>query len=220
MDKIVFFIFFFFSVSVQAQEIKISEVNETFSKKVKVSGSYFHGLQYAGKHELDELYVHLPEASAGKLCIAIISIDGRYKAKLRHKILSPLSGRTKISFNSKYLDSLSSYKENELAINARLGDNCGQELTAPKLVVSWGEEFAPVDLIIFLRSDAHKDTAMLPNSERPLYTVKCQKITGSYNVSYDKKCILSAKEFQKYNTVEFVRKHFRKYKNEFISIKK
>lgn len=195
--------------------INNENVSETYTSTVKVSGNFHLGIQYEGNPNLDELYVNIPEDSNGLLCVKLASIDGQYKAELRHDLTDYDNGFAKVNFSSKYKNELTDLKENELAVLALIGEDC-QSSKSKILIASWSKNIEGLSPVLLIRSDARKDEVHAPSIGESKFNVKCEMFENTNKVTFDKYCYLEGLDFSKYSTLEVERKHFRKMKNEKI----
>jgi len=196
------------------QIISIKNINETYNEKVKVSGSFYLGMQFGQKTELEKLNVLFPDNTGGALCIDIASIDGRYKASIEHKLAQPVSGLNQLDFPSKYQSELNSYKPNELAVKTTIGKDC-EGSNNKSLISSWTNEIAGKDVVLLIRSDARKDVVYIHNIQKGF---KCKKFKSEYKVIYDKYCELKGIDLAKVNSLKIKRKNLQKMPDEIIKL--
>lgn len=208
----------FLSSSVFA-EIVVSNnsVNESYSQNVKVVGEFLVGVQLKNKDNKRLLHVLFPKDTSGFLCIALSSIDGKYKATLSHQIETPVSGTTKINFKSNYPGILSDYSNQEIAISSSIRPSCDSHAISKRLVSSWSDDTSD-ELILLIRSNARKDVAYIPAKNNYVVKSKCKKIRKSYNVSYDKYCSIKGLDLSKISQIEVVRKNLQPIESEIIKI--
>ena len=197
--------------------ISADSVNESYSKSVEVSGEYLLGMQLVSKDDSRSLHVFFPKDSKGNLCVELSSIDGKYKAKIKHEILNPVSGSTKIDFKSQYQDIMKDYTDQEIAISATLRDSCHSNAISKRLISSWSNNVTD-ELVLLIRSSARKDVAYIPNKEKHAITSKCKKFRKSYNVSYDKYCVLKGIDIDGIEEIEIVRKNLQPIESEIIKV--
>jgi hypothetical protein len=79
----------------QAQAIASPEVfTEAYLDQVPVSGSILTGLQYSTPSDSvgRNLWIRIPRAATGKLCISVITDDGRYSAAAEFNLSALSSG--------------------------------------------------------------------------------------------------------------------------------
>jgi hypothetical protein len=196
----------------------VQNISENFSPTVKVSGLYLHGFQYAGHFQSSELYLFFPAQSTGKLCIALSSYDGKYKAKLEHDITEPQNGWTLIDFMSRYESELEEYAADEIAIHASFEEKCGMR-RGGLLAAAWSDPASlegPLRLLI--RSEAKVDTVHIPNQQQPEASFTCEKIDRQNRVSYDKLCVLEGIELSALDQLDVERRYFRPFKTEHIKV--
>lgn len=213
--------------------VELTNIDETFSDTVKVSGEFLKGVQLVVEETQDQslssffggassraLYVFFaPDALASaehlSLCVTLSSIDGRYRAHMSYRLnynqKSKLQGFVKLPFESRHADELSGYADQEIAILVRIKESCDDRLEGKTLVASWNqlqeELFESANLILFIRSDARKDVASFQSNGQTLTSVRCKKIRDTYNVSYDKFCTVKGIQFDKKMRIEFERKN-------------
>ncbi|MET0123821.1 MAG: hypothetical protein ABW124_22545 [Candidatus Thiodiazotropha sp. 6PLUC9] len=202
-------------------DIVVSEnsISESYSQSIKVSGEFLVGIQTASKIKGRDkaLHVMFPDNSEGWLCIDIKSNDGRYKATLAHNIEQPISGVTKIVFNSKFQEVLNKYSADEVAIKSSFKSSCNEHKSQKLLISSW-DRIISDELLLLIRSDARKDTAYTPDSLNPASSAKCKRIRRSNNISYDKTCVIKTFDISRMNKIEIVRKNLQPISPEIITI--
>lgn len=188
------------------------EVVEKYSETVKASGALIQGLQLSSEYKSSYLFLDFPKDSVGQLCIDLSSFDGKYKANIRHNIVEPISGITKVSFESKYHKQLQSFGVDELAIKASFSEKCGTQ-KGKYLVAGWQKledlKNSPVKLL--LRSEARIDQVHLPNEQNPQETLRCEKIEGTNTVSFDTECAFSLAQIKKIKGFDIARKRLRSF---------
>ncbi len=197
--------------------VSSNSVDESYSKNVEVSGEYLVGIQLVTNDDLKSLHVIFPKDSKGNLCIELSTIDGKYKAKIKHQITNPISGVTKVNFKSHYQDILKNYSGLEIAISASLRDSCDSNIISKRLISSWGANVND-ELVLLIRSSARKDVAYIPNKQKYVIKSKCKKFRKSYNVSYDKYCVLKGVDLGSLKEIEVVRKNLQPIESEQIKI--
>ncbi|WP_394172301.1 hypothetical protein [Thalassotalea litorea] len=208
---------FLVALKLMAAEISIDEnsFEESFSHTVQVSGNFYVGLQMASDDNIEQLVVLFPEGSTGMLCIAISSIDGRYKAKIEQEISSPISGWTQVLFDSAHQGELNKYIANELAVLARVGGSCTKS-GARSILSSWYQRVSnDQEMVLLLRSDARKDTVVIDGHDG---SFKCKKFKNSYKVTYDKYCPLKGIDITQVPILEVQRKNLQDVPDEKIEL--
>lgn len=192
-------------------------VDESYSKNVEVSGEYLVGMQLETNNDIKSLHVIFPKNSTGNLCVELSTIDGKYKAKIKHQIISPISGSIKVNFKSAYQDVMKDYSAQEIAISASLRNSCDSNIISKRLISSWGDNLTD-ELILLIRSSARKDVAYIPNKDKYIIKAKCKKFRKSYNVSYDKYCVLKGIDLERMKEIEIVRKNLQPIESEKIKV--
>ncbi len=195
-----------FAHSCASAEIMVSQFDEDYSDSVKVSGEFLVGLQLSSEATPRSLHVLFPRDATGGLCIQLSSIDGKYKAMIEHQIETPVNGLVRIVFKSKYQDRLRAYGEHELAISASLATSCDPGMQSKKLISSWSGKLSN-QLLLLIRSSARKDVAQISGQTGFTEKAKCKKFRKSYNVSYDKYCLLKVEDLTQIDEIEVVRKN-------------
>lgn len=206
-----------FSGSLHAKTININtdNVSESYSKTVKVSGTFYLGLQYQAE-KVDKLNILFPKNSKGNLCVEIASIDGRYKATIKHHLQEPASNLLELDFpsRSRYKQELREYKPYQLAVKASLSANC-DNVAGKNLLASWSANVANKNVLLLIRSDARKDYVQYSIENK---MVKCKKYRNEAKVTYDKYCILDANELVNLNELVVKRKNLRNIDDETIPL--
>lgn len=199
---------------VTSETISIKNINESYSETVKVSGSFYLGMQFKGKDELGKLNILFPDHSTGTLCIDIASIDGRYKASIVHKLSSTVSGLNQLDFPSKYQRELNKYKPDELAVRSSVGKSCS-EGNDNSLIASWSNNIENHNVVLLIRSDARKDVVYIPGVAKGF---KCKKFKNEYKVTYDKYCEMKGIDITKVDFIQIKRKNLQKMPDEIIKL--
>lgn len=194
--------------------IHISNLKESFTERVKVSGAFFMGLQFNSNEDIEKLYILFPSSSTGMLCVEISSIDGRYKAYIEQKLVEPVSGLTELAFQSRYRDKLNEYKPSELAVKAVITDSCDNGESS-LLLASWRISNEKNNPVILIRSDARKDIVYVPGVNK---SFKCKRFVDEYKVAYDKYCELIGVDLTRIERLVIQRKNLRKIPDEFIKL--
>jgi hypothetical protein len=210
------FIVFFTSAFVNAETISIKDkdINESYSETVKVSGSFFLGIQYSQNSALEKLNILFPDDSKGLLCIDISSIDGRYKAGIKHTLTQAVSGLQQLDFPSQYQTEINNYKPNELAVNATIGKGCSEN-NSKSLIASWSSQLEDENVVLLIRSDARKDVVYILGEPKGF---KCKRFKNEYKVTYDKYCEMEGVDLTKINSLKIKRKNLQKMPDEIINL--
>ncbi len=195
-----------FASGFASAEIVVSQVNEDYSDSVKVSGEFLVGLQLSSEASPRSLHVLFPRDATGGLCIQLSSIDGKYKALIEHKIKTPVNGLERIVFESKYENRLRTYGKHEIAVSASLATSCDPGMHSKKLIASWSDKLSN-ELLLLIRSSARKDVAQVSGHAGFSGEAKCKKFRKSYNVSYDKYCLMNVDDLSQIDAIEVVRKN-------------
>lgn len=214
------FVFFLFFIDYSySAPLKSERFIEYVNKKVKVSGSFHAGLQLNATTHENKLFVLIPKHELNMLCIEITSIDGIYKAFINYNLLpnsKPIF--SEVEFNSKYKDELINYKPIELAINAKIGNEC-DSISNKLIISSWGNPQIKSDLALLIRSDARRDIAHIFDNKSNSKKVKCNKIDSGYNIAYDKLCLFKDIQPMTIKNIEVERKNLRNIPTERFEIK-
>lgn len=212
--KIAILAFSIFSYISYAETISVKSINESYSKAVKVSGSFYLGLQFSQKTTIDKLNVLFPNNSIGTLCVDISSIDGQYKASIEHELTQAVSKLNQLEFPTQYQTELRGYKPNELTVKVTLGKNCS-EPNRKSLIASWSGDIKDEYPILLIRSDARKDVVYVPSRTKGF---KCKKFRNEYKVTYDKYCELKGIDISEVESIKVKRKNLQKIPDEIIKL--
>lgn len=175
----------------QAQAIASPEVfTEAYLDQVPVSGSILTGIQYstssdpAGKN----LWVRIPQAVIGKLCISVITDDGRYSAAAQFNLSALSSGEHSLPYPTKYGEQLRKYTSGRTALLASIADVCatpGASLPT-YLPISWSPP-ADANKLLVLVNSGDSDVRLYRNSTK-LFS-QCKKVEmNAARVAYDTIC--------------------------------
>ncbi len=217
--KLKYFIYLYLihnTANADIHSIQVNTIKESYSENVKVAGEYLVGVQLDANDDSKDLHVFLPNNTKGNLCVALSSIDGKYKAKLEHSIETPMSGLTKVNFNSKHKEKFNAYSNHELAISAKLMPSCDDFKSGKMLISSWGHVMTK-KLVLLIRSSARKDIAYIPSKNNYTIKAKCKKFRKTNSVSYDKYCELNGVNINSAFEIEIIRKNLQSIAPEKIS---
>lgn len=197
----------FFTGIVFASGPEIQFFNESMSKKVKVSGSYFKGISYKDTVIRRELFLQSSQALSGIYCVTINSIDGVYHAQLIYKLENEPSknGFVSLPFPTSHFESLKKFKPDQIAVRAvsSTDSNCSDGMSV-EFITSWSTKSKDENIYIYLRSNARSDVVYIPSVDDYIYKVKCKKLKGVYSVSYDRVCQIPLSKMR--STLEIKRK--------------
>jgi hypothetical protein len=178
-------------IEAQAQVIPSPEVfTEAYLEQVPVSGSILTGLQYstpsdsAGKN----LWVRIPQAAIGKLCISVITDDGRYSAAAQFSLSALTSGEHSLPYPTKYGQQLRKYTAGRTALLASIADACTspRESLPTYLPISWSPP-ADANKLLVLVNSGDSDVRLYRNSTKMFSP--CNKVQmNAARVAYDTIC--------------------------------
>jgi hypothetical protein len=175
----------------QAQATVSPEVfTEAYLDQVPVSGSILTGLQYstpsdsAGKN----LWVRIPQEAIGKLCVSVITDDGRYSAAAQFNLSALSSGERSLPYPTKYGEQLRKYTSGRTALLASIADACASpRANLPTyLPISWSPP-ADANKFLVLVNSGDSDVRLYRNSSKAFS--QCKKVEmNAARVAYDTIC--------------------------------
>jgi hypothetical protein len=163
---------------------------EAYLDQVPVSGSILTGLQYstpsdsAGKN----LWVRIPQAAIGKLCISVITDDGRYSAAAQFNLSALSSGEHSLPYPTKYVEQLRKYTSGRTALLASIADVCASPGARPPtyLPISWSPP-ANANTFLVLVNSGDSDVRLYRNSTKIFSPCKRVEMNAA-RVAYDTIC--------------------------------
>jgi hypothetical protein len=170
------------------------EARESFTPSVRVSGATRVGVMSGDPMAPvtpGQFAVLVPgSATAGTLCIRILSADGQYEARIS-QALPPDSARGSrvLRFNTSYPEALQGRRASDLAIEATLaspGATCdGRD--GRVLVASWEPTVSDRDFWVVVNSGQLRTelTARIGASTR---TFACEPVAAARKVAFDQRC--------------------------------
>lgn len=183
-----------FSAGCQPSVLASINFSEHFEKSVPVSGTVLTGVQYASAEPLSRksLMTWIPTSHAARLCLSVISDDGRYRASSEFILPPNLSGFTTLDYPTSNFKELREYGPNRIAALGVLQNSCNGEgiiQNAWLLPVSWSP-IRETDHIILRINSGGADVQLFTRPQGPL--LDCTK--GSVNdarVAFDTNCDLT-----------------------------
>jgi hypothetical protein len=175
----------------QAQAIVSPEVfTELYLDQVPVSGSILAGLQHSTPSDSTgkSLWVRIPQAAIGKLCVSVITDDGRYSAAAQFALSALSSGEHSLPYPTKYGERLRRYTSGRTALLASIADVCaspGANLPT-YLPISWSPP-ADANKFLVLVNSGDSDVRLYRNSTKTFS--QCKKVEmNAARVAYDTIC--------------------------------
>jgi len=175
---------------------RLSLINDAFSEvwrsEVPVAGGVRVGI-LAGTMDkaviMDALAVQISTPVTGKLCVDIISRDGRYNAHMEYGLPDQTVGNHLLDFPTQRSEILSGYKARELAVLAyQVTDKC-KTRKKQYLVAQWGVDSGFEQITILLNTGGLETSIVLPSSTGETGFSKCQPAYGDMKrTAFDTEC--------------------------------
>jgi len=131
-------------------------------------------------------FVQLPAGASGRICVQLLSKDGRYQARLEYPAQRNGNRELALDLPSNHRDELKKYSEVELAIRAVLRPDCHQA-GGTSVLASWTAGPPDSQFVVLLNSDFATWVVRLASDGRVADRVTCQELTGII-VSYNRIC--------------------------------
>ncbi len=166
------------------------QLEEVYKDEVPVSGRVIAGLSLAGvSHDGDLAILPDENANSSKVCVQIMSRDGRYWAQ--NTFLVPavkISGPVILDYASRYSQQLEETAAYDLAILSYQGA-CSSKKTSEFILTSRAKlSQQPEALIIYVNSARADTFASVVNRTSRMKPQKCRKITEGRRTGYDTIC--------------------------------
>lgn len=199
------------STSRQLEELTFTD---SYIREVPVSGTVRAGIFIGNPRDTIQngtFFVKLPTINTSKLCIDIVSRDGRYSAAIKYDIQNLLSGIYELPVLKKYKNSLNhvqQYKSGDIAVLASLKENCNST-TKGFVPVRWDRPNFDDDLIILINSTNAFETSITWIDGRDTnHKSKCLKLKGAEYVAFDTLCKLTGKQADDARALKLERNNF------------
>ncbi len=194
------------------QELAVSpDWQENFTEDVPVSGGVRVGIMSGATDVLVDpsgLRVFLGASDSPRLCVDILSVDGRYSAHLEYDVAGRAPGPYLLQFPTRRADSLGDYRADSLAVLAAYGENCGAERVRGLAVVAWQAVERLQQLTVFVGTGGARAQLLIPSSGGVL-KVPCTDLdTAAPRVSYDAACTIQLTDDLRLRETVIRRRHF------------
>jgi len=149
----------------------VGKYREIVHEEKEVSGHFVLGMMSAGQHDspVQEMTVWIPVETADRLCVSIRSIDGQFEAIGQYDINETEAGSWPISFkpSSTHRRLYKSYRVSELALDARIGDDCNDHEAVSRVLIGWGKPATAKSVFFVVNSGEHSGRIIVPSSDDP-----------------------------------------------------
>jgi hypothetical protein len=187
-----------------ASSVVPTKFEETLLKVVPVAGSVLMGVQYTEStmSAPDSLWVYLPFASDGRLCVSVVSDDGLYNASAEYALQDRPPGQFTLSFPTNQRAELARYGTGRLSLLAVVRKTCSNAdppgFAKTYLPLGWSQPSSSKISILVNAPDM--DVRVFDSATRK-YT-DCRGSISKTPVAFGTECILAigdgAHEWQGY----------------------
>ena len=178
---------------------------ELYVENPEVSGHLLVGLRWGGPAEQNarfdphDVSIHLPSlVKAGKVCVDVVSKDGRYTAQNLYAV-DATDQRPILDGEHQFEDKLKQYLANDMAVMVRLAPSCddndGQDTIVPAVVTPLNPRalmFDPGRLTAYVNADPDKVGFSLigPANKMLDATVSCSTPGSGVRIAYSAVCVI------------------------------
>lgn len=168
-----------------------ASVVEEANKPLPVSGGTIVGymrMEPNRKANPAALFATLPvNHPFARLCVSLMARDLRYSAAMWYPVAG-IHGEVALSYTSKYPALVTSFSSEELAISAKLGNDCP---TANRLVAAgWGPPTGAEKAVLYLNLGTTEAFVDMTAPAGGAHTVQCLRIKAQPLRSFDHQCSL------------------------------
>lgn len=133
------------------------------------------------------LFVRLPTTDLPRLCLSILSNDGRYEASAEYNTRQLRAGIVELQLPTIHQTALRRYGPTQVALLAGLSHSCAERIEL--FVVSQWARGAPLErAVLFLNSSDNSEVVF--EGDRSSVRVACEKLTGE-TTAYNQRCVLN-----------------------------
>ncbi len=171
--------------------IAAAAFKETYRDNVPVAGEVRVGV-VAGDPEATvdpgRLFVRLPATEAPKLCVQILSQDGRYLAELEYDISGSTPGLQPLQFPTRRASEVRGYRARELAVLAHAATGSCRKVKEI-VVAQWSDEASPAAILVLLNVTDVDTTLAVPLVAGGHQRIACRRIEGdAQKTAFDTRC--------------------------------
>lgn len=182
-------------LAAQEEALEGRILKEQWVQDVAVSGGVRVGIMASPAAALvdpDHFTVYLPDVPGARvLCVEISSRDGRYSAAIEYDLTGVGAGPHRLGLrNAQYRGELGTYAQAELAVLARLREECGApgESEDPFVVAGWGAERGVTTVTVLLNSRVPAEVVGEVEG-RMAFRVPCSDLEGG-TTTFNLRCDL------------------------------
>lgn len=186
------------SANAEIIQLDKTQFRESFTKNVNISGSVRTGVMYSSSMPYvkpDSLYIDIGPQINQLLCVKILSIDGQYGADFTYQIPNGLVGRSQFKLPTDFMNTITSYKPDELAVLAEIKPIC-KGRNGYIVPASWGLPVLEA-LKIYLNSGVRSTSLKLDVIKGRSEKLACRPVKSERSTAYDTECVIE--KFNKYN---------------------
>ncbi|MDG5491195.1 hypothetical protein [Psychroserpens sp. SPM9] len=110
------------------------------------------------------LTVLIPDSESDFLCLSIVSLDGRYSAKLNYDISKEAPGLIKLHFPTKHKSKLRKYSPEEITVLASIGSNCNTSSNS-FVLTTWDKDVSEDFFIVYINTRNQASIIAFENNE-------------------------------------------------------
>jgi len=199
--------------AVKADTIQLdkTQFHESFTRNVNISGSVRAGVMYGSslsKVQPDSLYIDIGSKviSDKLLCVKLLSVDGQYGADFTYKLAGKLKGLNNFKFPTTYIDEVSQYAPDHLAVLAEIKPAC-KGRSGNIVPALWSDKKDDV-IKVYLNSGVSNTFLKLYKNDGGSKKVSCQAVKAEKNTAFDTQCDIRDSSSFKLEKTKILRSHF------------
>jgi hypothetical protein len=161
---------------------------EAFNNIVALPGGVLFGVAIGDIEPLADasrIAIDFRGGTASRLCVSVLSIDGRYWAKLEFDISNLPSGTYRVRFPTSYAAELGRFRRYEVAVNPELSDQCRDGPIKGYGAVRWTQAASDAQVTLLVNSSDVRTTLEVPHRYGGSVRYDCKalstRITGPYH---------------------------------------
>ena len=166
--------------------VPIQGFDERIAEEVQTSGVFVVAAMAANEKRPSKpntVYVSLPETDHPRLCVQVKAIDALYEADGEFDISNTSPGVWDLTFQPK-LKEFAAYADNEIAIDARVAEDCANTDDALQIVSAWTEPSVTANALrLFLNTDGNDGFILAPTiADNKIQSFECNTVESERSV--------------------------------------
>jgi hypothetical protein len=154
---------------------------EDFTNTVALGPALIHGVAIGDLEpavEVGQIAVDFAGGIANRLCVSMLSIDGRYWARLEFDISNRRSGTYQVRFPTTHAADLRRYRRYEVAVNPILSDQCDDGTIRGFGAVLWAPREPATQVALLINASGLRTILEVPDRDGGSIKYQCGPLAG------------------------------------------